>query len=459
MIQKVLLNLIVALGVIGTLSSCYNENVRSKVTRYDGIERSVALLRESTDESPNTIDILFYGQSIIGGMKSPLLVDSLKKIFPSVKIVHANTAIGGFNISSLYRTIEHDVFQHNPDLIVFHAYSGIKDGTYDSLIRKIRTRMSSDILLLDHHYIWNTNEAQLKSQNNIDSLESIAIEKIAKKYNCGYVNVRQKWRSYLLRHNLRANALIGNTVDSNVHPNEHGNKLLRDIIIEYLLNAPNKIYEPNEDMLRHTIDLNPYERTYREKVFGNLFEIMVDTIQDSFARVMVLIDDRPPSTYRSNYYISRPSVGFKSWMPMIKQVAFGETFPRVETWTMTICNIDRAEKEFDFSIEGSITGFDGRGDSKSDFISNSKRIKIQAHDFYLFDIERIIKLNTPENYEVKFNVMKMALDTPSMVPNRIKYTLFRDFEHRDRKIKLKTIQGKPKLCNLVAYSSYLNDNE
>lgn len=79
-----LLNFIVALGGIGTLSSCYNEIVRSK---------------------------------------SPLLVGNLKIIFSPTKIGQANAAVGSFTIPSLYRTIEQDVFQRNPDLIVFHASS------------------------------------------------------------------------------------------------------------------------------------------------------------------------------------------------------------------------------------------------------------------------------------------------------------------------------------------------
>ncbi len=443
------------------ICSCAGEKSNEDLIRYNGIDRSLSILYNSTPEQPNELDIFFYGQSIVGGMKSSLLVDSLKKIFPSVKINHSNKAIGGFTAPSLIKTAEHDLYHKNPDLVVFHAYNGIKDGIFDSLIRTIRSRMSSEILLFDHHYIWDTSQTRLKSRNIIDSIESLAIKKIAKKYDCGYVNLREQWANYLEDNNLGVNVLIGDTINPEVHPNDEGDKLLRDIIISRLLDSVSisNNYNPGKDKLRQTVSLRKGKRLHRKEFTGNRVELALDTIVDKDTKIQVLVDGEPPSSFRSSYYVTRPSIGFKSWMPMIKKITLGKTFPRTEEWELTFCEIDREKRTFNYEVAGSITGFDGKGDSNSDFESNSKRIIINKEDFYLFDIERIIQKETPANFKVKFKVIPVAKDTITLNPNILKYTLFRSFENEKHSLKLKILNGDTRLKELLVYRPYLERDE
>ncbi len=439
--------------------SCSSENSNKDLIKNGGINRSLSLLHNSTIDNPNELEILFYGQSIIGGMNSGLIVDSLQKKFPNTKLIHSNKAIGGFTIPSLIKTANHDVYHENPDLIIFHAYSGIKDGLYDSLIQTIRRRLSSDILLFDHHYVWDTSDYKLQSKNTLDGLESIAIKEIANKYNCAYINVRKQWAQYLNENNLGANVLIGNTIDSEVHPNQEGKKLLRNIILSYILEKDYEKYNPNHDKLRQSILFKKDRKNYKKKFRGNRIDLITDTIGDSETEIQVLIDGKPPSDFRSSYYISRPSIGYKSWMPLIKKISFGKTFPRPEDWLLTIIEVDRENRKFKYKLEGSVTGYDGEGNSESDFVSNSNRISINKDDFYLFQIERIIGLNTPSNYQVNFEVIQTTKDTIQISSKKTKYHLFSDFNSEKHTLKLKILKGQTKLNKLMIYKPYLEKDE
>lgn len=439
--------------------SCSSENSNKDLIKNDGINRSLSLLHNSTIDKPYELEIFFYGQSIVGGMNSKRLVDSLQKIFPYTNLTHDNKAIGGFQIPSLIKTANHDVYHENPDLIIFHAYSGIKDGLFDSLIQTIRRRLSSDIILFDHHYVWDTSGSKLDSKNTIDSLESIAIKEIAKKYNCAYINVREQWAQYLNENNLGANVLIGNTIDSEVHPNEEGKKLLRNIILSSILEKEYKKYDPNQDKLRQSILIKNKRKFYKKKFTGNRVDLISDTIVDPETEIQVLIDGKPPSAFRNSYYISRPSIGYNSWMPMIKKVSFGKKFPRSEEWLLTINEVDRENRKFKYKLEGSITGFDGEGNSESDFVSNSNRISIDKEDFYLFDIERIIGLDTPKNYQVNFKVIQTAKDTIQLSSKKTKYQLFSDINSEEHTLKLKFLKGNTKLKKLIIYKPYLEKDE
>lgn len=92
--------------LFGLLFSCTEDNSNADLIKHTSISRSLALLNNSTAEHPSSIYILFYGQSIVKGMKSDRIVDSLKKVFPSADIVHSNMAIGGFTAPSLLKTAE-----------------------------------------------------------------------------------------------------------------------------------------------------------------------------------------------------------------------------------------------------------------------------------------------------------------------------------------------------------------
>lgn len=448
--HKITLLLIIVLLVF-SFASKSNDLKRIK---YEGITRTTYLLETSNQSNRNRVDILFYGQSIIGGLKSDVLIDSLKKRFPFANIKHKNKAIGGFALPSLIKTAEHDLYQETPDLIIFHGYEGIEDGVFDSLIYNIRSKLSSDLLLFNHHYVWDKPQSKLDSINKFHDFDSKQIENIAKKYSCGFVNVREQWKEYLDSNNVHANELIGNTIEPNVHPNDKGNALLRSILLSAFENSSNQKYDTEKDALREVVLLDD-TKTHTNCFKSNRLILETDRRFNEKAKVEVFINDNKPSEFKSNYLITRPSKGYKSWMPGLKKVSMGSFFPRKEEWRLKIFEIDRANKTFKYSLIGSLTGFDGEGSSQSNFISNSGRISINKSDWNIFEIEKITKNQTPENFEINFEVILLVNDILELERSTSKYLLFKADNVMNLKLDIKITQGNPTLKKLHAFRPYI----
>lgn len=465
--NKLLSSFLFLLLVLFLLSSCNKEKIKhqgiidgtlsnKEKIKYKGIDRTLSLLKNSTKETPNEVNVFFYGQSIVGGMNPKVLVESLSAKYPNAKINYKQKAIGGFQVPLLIKTINHDLYHENPDLILFHAYGGIKDTLFDNLIKNIRKKLSSDILLFDHHYRWDIPSEKLESLNKSEDFDSKEIEKIAKKYDCGFINLREQWKDYLEENNLKANELMGNTIDPNVHPNKEGNQLLRQIILKKFEDKEFKKYSYEKDSLREVIEIDKNTKHIVEEFLGNRLEVEIDKIEKE-AALEVFINGKKPSEILGTYYISRPSRGFKNWMPAITRVSFGNTFPRKEGWTIRIWNINRKTHEFKYDLNGSITGFDGQGTSLEDFESNSGRISIKHKDFLIFKIEKISKKETPNNFEINFDVKKIVEDTLKITSKKTNYTLFKGVKSSKYKLDLKILKGDVTFKKIISYKPYLSN--
>ena len=441
--------------------SCSNSSAQQEDRKSTGIDRTLYLLNTSTKAQPNQLEILFYGQSIIGGMRTNILVDSLKARFPYARIKYKHKPIGGFTIPDLTNTVYHDVYQENPDLIVFHAYDGIKDNLYDAFIKNIRKRISSEILLLDHHYVWDKPNERLKSVNESHDFDSRAIKSIAQKYNCGFVNVREQWKTHLENNEMTPNLLMGNTVDPNVHPNDQGNALLRQIILSKFPKSDSLNYSAEDENLRIMVPPNQFHKDIEIPSSATNVELFLERSirKVDNCSVVVLIDGKKPSEFRDSYHVERPSKGFQSWMPGISKVTLGKPFPIEEEWTITVFDIDRENKTFKFRLEGEKTGVDGEGNNVGKFISNSKRISIDGAHFNLFRIEKILKKETPENFKIKFKVSQIIKETITLKPNVNKYKLFRSNSSQNsvHKLNINIVGDQPNVKNLMISTPYIAD--
>ncbi|WP_179021461.1 SGNH/GDSL hydrolase family protein [Winogradskyella forsetii] len=426
--------------------------------KYKGIDRTLCLLQHSTEEAPNNVEILFYGQSIIGGMKTNILIDSLRAQYPFANITFKHKPIGGFTIPKLIKTAEHDLYHENPDLIIFHAYGGIKEGLYDELVKNIRQNMASDVLLLDHHYVWNKPSTTLQSINEAHDRDSKAIQEIADRYDCGIVQVRDQWKQYLIDNNIEANELMGNRIDPNVHPNDQGNKLLRSFVFSKLIQEPEAIYEVQKDSIRDWHEFKS-QNNLSTNFTGNWVQLITDPSKNNEVKLEVLIDGKKPSAHKSNYYISRPTSGFKSWMPSILKVSLGENLPQNEKWTLEIFDLERETNTFSFKLKGNITGADGEGNSANDFTSDSGRIKIKKEDFYIFENERIFKNETPENFKVHFSVEPIVKDVLVLNEKNNRYNVFRGLNSENHEIQINVLSGNPIIEALLINQAFLNNNE
>ena len=74
------------------------------------------VLVESTSKKPNTVRVLFYGQSITEQKWAKLVEDDLRRRFPHANLVVENRALGGYATQLLVKTAETDLYPFQPDL-------------------------------------------------------------------------------------------------------------------------------------------------------------------------------------------------------------------------------------------------------------------------------------------------------------------------------------------------------
>lgn len=423
--------------------------------KYAKMDRSIGLLQSSTADNPIDFHILFYGQSIIHGLGLDLMVNELQQKYPTANITFTNRSIRAFTVPHLIKTAEHDIYQDDPDLIIFHGYGGKANDVYGQLIRQIRSRIPADIMLLDHHYAWNSDPEELAKKSKRDSIDSHYIREIAELYDCEFVNVRKQWKSYLKRNDLGINMLMGDMVKSNVHPNDEGNKLLRQLIMECFDRPVAKDYVREADSLRQTIAFRAGEQPI--DVNASRIDVIIENESSEITKIGVLVNNKKPSENRNNYFVTRATGLDKSERPAFCLVELGEPFPVVETWEVEIFDVDRDNGAYKFRVSGSKSGFDGEGKSDEDFLSNSGRIKIPKDHHNMLRIERMERRQMPEDFKVYFDVKSTATDTLVMSNGHFKFNVHRNKVAENTKLELFILEGTGGIKNIEIRRPYLSN--
>jgi hypothetical protein len=114
-----------------------------------GIQRTMALLANSTPQHHNIVRILFYGQSITEQDWWYDVAADLKRRFPDADLRIENRALGGFSSQLLVKTAESDLYPFYPDLMIFHVYGSHTD--YADIIRRTRERTTAEVLIQTDH--------------------------------------------------------------------------------------------------------------------------------------------------------------------------------------------------------------------------------------------------------------------------------------------------------------------
>lgn len=402
------------------------------------IQRTVNLLAGSTATHRHRVRILFYGQSIVAGMHCGEIVNTLRRQFPYAVISAANRAIGGFTAPSLIRPAYHDLYPFGADLVVFHVYGGEKTGQLESIIADMRKQNTSDIMVYTHQIAWIDSEEKLARRTASDDASSAKMRELAGKYHCELVEVREEWREYLKAHEMGINELMGNKVKSNVHPNTDGHTLLAQLVLRHFQHHPDspgryaaarKTYRPGDTAVSFT---GPAWQTTPQGWLGQdaksrmelTFEgNRVDLVAFPAANVgsaKILIDGRAPSEFPHLYRCTRPSGAPYVWWPGVKRVTLSETpLPILETWTMTLSDVDKEKGSFGFTLQGSVTGEDGAGARGKGFVSNSGRIHIAARDFNVLGALRYRKKECPPGFKITWRVAPLFVEQwqPRVIPD------------------------------------------
>jgi hypothetical protein len=383
------------------------------------IQRTMTLLSSSTPTHRSTVKILFYGQSITKQTWTLDVGRYLVNKYPNTNIIIKNLAVGGFAADLLHRIVEHDIDGFYPDLVILYDYINrdSAESDYDSIVKCILSKTTAEVMIQDNHYT---------GANTWDDSCMHYLESFCPIYKAEYVKQRTPWINYLTVNTLQPGALLSDAI----HLNTWGNFLMAELVKPYFRYRPAAPKTDWEDVCS-TFVVTPAMFTNGSlslAVNGNRVDIIAESPNPGAAPVTVLVDNKKPSSFPGCYNITRPN-GFlgadwfndsantsgRDWpwdIGAFLTVSSRAALPRIEDWTLTITKVNSADYgNVDFSIQGSITGADGTGNSLRDFVSNSQRVVISAADWYLRQANSVLRTTFPAGYTIKWSVVPMFVDT------------------------------------------------
>lgn len=360
----------------------------------------------AVDQSPSSMRVMFYGQSITAGSWPRMLQKSLVRQYPSIHFEFTNPSIGGYQAPTLARTAEHDLYPWYPDLLFFHVYGDM--DAYESIIREVRLRTTADIVLWSSHF---RAEGDPKKFDSDDDQRAEAIRAVAQKYDALYIDLRTQWRRYLNDHHMIASVLLRDTI----HLKDSGNALYAKIIEEGLGAHPQR--SPQSGSIQ-TIPLHaPAVRTSNDGTLtlrfkGNRVVAISDGTGKPGSRAAIQLDGQRPSSLPECWALTRPSKGPAGiWTPAINRISFERT-PVEEEWTLTCLPASASDgRKIRFKVTGSVTGFDGEGGSQERFVSDSGRVVIEPSDWKVAWALNFKKATLPPGFEITWKAYPLCAST------------------------------------------------
>ncbi|MFT5623106.1 MAG: hypothetical protein ACI9FZ_001036 [Bacteroidia bacterium] len=340
-----------------------------------GLLISDALFGAAEQPSADKFRVLFYGQSITAetGWTNEV-AKRLEAKYPDIDFEFHNPAIGGFTSPALVRTAEHDLYPWYPDLLIFHVYGPA--APYEDIIRRTLERTTAEIVIQTDHVDVE------KADHGIEKLrleETLERQAIAAKYGAHVADVNTKWRAYLDATGRPAKDFLRDYI----HHNADGIKLMADFVFEDIKDLP--VFSNRNQTHKTTIGLNDSRvRSLPEggvelRFEGNRVEVLVTEGIKNCVEFELRVDGELLEDSPDFWQATRPSrIGRPHslyWMPAIRNVFFNVA-PIEEKWTLTVESSESGR--MGFRVDGSVTGFDGRGFADQDFVSNSGRVVVES---------------------------------------------------------------------------------
>ncbi|MCC5930283.1 MAG: hypothetical protein JJU28_13625 [Cyclobacteriaceae bacterium] len=383
------------------------------------IQRTMALLQNSTPEQQNTVRILFYGQSITEGDWWKIVRDDLVERFPNANLIIENLALGGYASQILVKTAETDLYPYQPDLLIFHVYGS--HHAYENIIQRVRERTTSEILIQSDHY---SADHDLNEERNNENLTPdnwtpwwnyVFLPEIAKRYDATLTAQRDLWRQYLIDNDLDPQELL----TDNVHANDHGNFLMAELLKPHLLYRPElevpRAKSPFDNEWIQTLNADKLITSDSDSISFRFKGNRVDLIAGPGGtdQIDIWINHRKPSQHPGLYGFTRTTPYPDSKWPLITLVESKAPL-ELETWTVTLHDISDDVSEFRFNLHGSKTGFDGSGHSNERFISNSERIIIDPENWNIKRSMQTFGGELQEGFEISWDVLPYFKDQVSV---------------------------------------------
>jgi hypothetical protein len=386
------------------------------------------LLATSTPAHKHRVRILFYGQSITNGWTDIVLKD-LQTRFPDADIVCENRAIGGFGAPWLSETAEADLYPFYPDLLFLQDYDALSPAM-ERMYAAVHDRTTAEVLAFTHHIDYS---ADRDSYAHLDK-ESAKIRELSGKYGFEVVDVRPSWRNFLELNRLDRRKLLG---DGIVHLNRDGVALMARIAMPHLRYAPHRpaagrervrYYDAAGGLLERPCDDAKgavLQRPLRIAFEGNRVDVAARPATGSLGTAKILIDGRKPSELPGVHAATRSNVCPGNWFPALRRVELGRNAV-AERWHLVITRIDRTCSQFEYEVKGSVTGPDGRGDSRHKFVSDSGRLVIDPQWFTLGASYQIFKKPVPVGFDITWQVIEQFVNDwkPQPIKDQTKEDLY-----------------------------------
>ena len=381
------------------------------------IQRTMSRLASSTPKKRNAVRILFYGQSVTRNPWWQDVANDLRKRFPHADLDIENRAIGGYGGPVLINTAEFDLYPFYPDLVIFHVWGGVETGHQEKIISRIRERTTAEILLWTSNLRWpktvspdgDPRHPDVLAKDAQDQAISDLYQRLGDEVHCEVADVRTGMQDYLEKHRL----VVKDTLRDTVHPNELGNFLIAELVKPHLRYRPDLPVDQTGGLVRD-IPIGD-ERVKRNRdgsirltFSGNRIDIIAAPVA-SGASARVLIDGNPPSTFPELYYHARPGPTPVAGRPAFNRIDHQAPL-LVETWTARILECDVEADVLRYEISGSKTGFDGIGDHKKRFVSNSGRVIIEPRMWMVNWSLRYRKQTLPADYKVTWETKSLFVD-------------------------------------------------
>jgi hypothetical protein len=386
------------------------------------LQRTMTLLATSDQTYRPPMRILCYGQSIIAQKHVSNAIEAMvRERYPLARVEVMTPAIGGYEADKLVRTAKQDIAPLYPDLVVLHVYSG--HGNHDSelerIISDIRRDTTAEILLWTHHLDSYGDDGTARDAGR--DQESNSLRRLAQKYNCELVELRETWRAHLKANpQLKRRDLL---VD-NIHLNQAGGKLLADTVMRHFRYStiwPSwwadtvRSYEVRRPLEEQNDEIHldaGWKRvgtaagsetagaSLRLRFDGNRVVAWLPALKQSGGTARVLVDGKPPSAWPESYSVTRVGSCGVGWFPVINRILPGGS-PIPEKWTITFSEVNENGNQYRFAVRGSITGEDGGGNQSSgEFVSRSGRLRFSTRDISLATTAHTFKQPLPDRFEI-----------------------------------------------------------
>lgn len=358
------------------------------------------------------VTIALYGQSITSkdNKWTEGIKQYLERSYPQAEITWINLAVGGWGADRLVKCVEYDFRNVSPDLTIVYFYGS--NQLYEQVIKTIRTKTSSEIMMLTEHKAGSESYEGIHKNLTAtqygtywsDAMSYVLLPEIAKKYNCELADIRTYWAKYL-EDNGKTKAYTSANNNNDIHLNNKGQSLMTHILKQYFVDVGYHGQDhdiSNEEVRKLNVGYMWNNGTITIPFSGNHVEVVANSISNGSATIK--IDGKSPSEYKELYYNTRITPDqdyYWGTLGTLKQRTFyGFDFtgiPTVQDITMTTQNTSTSN--IGIKVNGSVSGDMGTFSSGITFGASGGDITFASPQTFAIDNGNVVGKFTNFRFE------------------------------------------------------------